>query len=145
MTKICVECKESKEETEFYKDAASPGGVRKNCKVCKNKKTILWREANRERYNEIARQNNHKHYEKDRLRRYNITPAEHNSARQQQDNKCAICNTVNKSKKRDFATDHDHITNKFRALLCYKCNRDMNVVDDPEQLARCIAYKQKYS
>src|ERR1700677_3022082 len=121
--KICRECSVEQDINEFYKDAKTPGGYRHNCKTCKNKKTILWRDANRDRYNEIARQNNHKHYEKDRLRRYGITVEQHDAIRKEQNDTCAICEKTNVSTKRDFATDHDHATGKVRGLLCYECNR----------------------
>ncbi len=143
MTKICRQCNVEQEENQFYKDAKTPGGYRHNCKICKNKQIVRWRELNRDRYNEIARQNNHKHYEKDRLKRYGLTIQEHDTIRSAQDNRCAICNKLNSSLKRDFATDHNHATGKVRGLLCYKCNRDMAAIDDSTHLAKLIAYRDR--
>lgn len=143
MTKMCKECKQEKPETEFYKDKASPGGYRKNCKRCKDAKTVKWRNENREHYNKIARDHNAKSYPKTRLNRYGITQDDLAIVNKAQNNRCGICGRKNTSKKREFATDHHHPTKIFRGVLCYKCNRDMNLVDDPIQLAKCLAYRDK--
>jgi hypothetical protein len=59
-----------------------------------------------------------------------------------QGNVCAVCNKPNKATKRCLAVDHNHTTGKVRGILCYKCNRDMNVIDNPEHLAKLIKYKK---
>ena len=141
-TQKCNECGVEKELTEFYKDKASPGGVRKNCKACKNKKTVEWRNNNRERYNEIARMHNRANYQEDRLRRYNISLKAHTEMLASQNNVCALCKNP-PTEKRALATDHDHATGEVRGLLCYKCNRDMVVVDDMAHLEKLLAYRDK--
>jgi hypothetical protein len=143
--KTCVECNESKPITEFYKDAMSVGGHRKNCKACKNKKTIQWRNDNREHYNRIARDNNQKHYQKDRLARYGITPDQHQEMLNNQSHTCGICGKLNTSIKRAFAVDHHHATGKVRGILCYGCNRYMALLDDAELLSKALAYAKKHS
>lgn len=140
--KKCKECSIEKELTEFYKDALSADGHRNNCKVCKNAKTIRWREENRSHYNEIARQHNQAHYKEYRLKRYEITLKEHTEMLIRQNYVCALCGNP-PTAKRALATDHNHSTNEVRGLLCYKCNRDMVVVDDIDHLARLISYRDK--
>lgn len=142
--KKCKDCGETKELTEFYKDKLSADGHRNNCKVCKNKKTVQWRDVNRAHYNEIARKHNQVNYQNDRLRRYNLTLQQHTEMLIAQNYVCAIpgCGKP-PTKKRVLATDHDHSTGEVRGLLCYKCNRDMVVVDDKEHLTKLISYRDK--
>lgn len=140
--KKCKECSEMKPLTEFYKDKLSAGGYRNNCKACKNKKTIEWRNENRAHYNEIARKHNQANYEVDRLRRYNLSLQRHTEMLIAQNHVCAICGRP-PTDKRALATDHDHITGEVRGLLCYKCNRDMVVVDDKEHLIKLLTYRDK--
>ena len=140
--KKCKECQIEKPLTEFYKDKLSADGHRNNCKVCKNKKTLKWRDENRAHYNEIARRHNQANYEQDRLRRYNLSLQKHAEMLVAQNYVCAICQKP-PTEKRALATDHDHVTDEVRGLLCYKCNRDMAVVDDKEHLAKLLLYRDK--
>jgi hypothetical protein len=111
-------------------------------KNAKTKKTMKWREENREHYNEIARKHNQANYEHDRLRRYNLSLQKHTEMLVSQNYVCAICGSP-PTEKRALATDHDHVTKEVRGLLCYKCNRDMAVVDDKEHLSKLISYRDK--
>lgn len=140
--KICKECKLPKELTEFYKDRLSADGHRNNCKECKNKKTLKWRDENRAHYNEIARKHNKANYKEDRLRRYNLSIQKHTEMLVKQNYVCAICGRPPTS-KRALATDHDHVIKEVRGLLCYKCNRDMAVVDDKSHLEKLLKYRDK--
>lgn len=142
--KICRDCGTEKPIVEFYKDAGYKDGHRPNCKPCKDKHTMGWREANREQYNENQRKQHAKNYQRNRLYRYDITPEEHAKMLEEQKGVCAIpgCGKP-PTEKRALATDHCHKTGQVRGLLCYKCNRDMNVVDDLEHLAKLIAYRDK--
>jgi hypothetical protein len=141
-TKTCRQCLETKEVTEFYKSKDLPGGYRNECKDCKNKKTMKWRKQNKEAYNAAARVHHKRHYERNRLYRYKLTSEQYQDAVKRQKGLCGICDKPNQTKDKKLVIDHDHKTGKFRALLCYKCNRDMNVIDDFEQLQKCVAYKK---
>jgi hypothetical protein len=64
---------------------------------------------------------------------------------QEQDYKCAICNTVGFKMREDHTTgmnlDHDHVTGKPRGLLCHNCNRGLGLFqDNPELLRRAASY-----
>ena len=88
----------------------------------------IWREENRERHNELARQsherNKHKHVEVNRQRRlkkvYGLEFGQYEKMLEAQDGKCFFCG--GKSGKRRFHVDHCHTTGRVRMLLCGPCN-----------------------
>jgi hypothetical protein len=89
----------------------------------------IWRDKNRERHNELARQshhrNKHKHIGKAReqhLRRnYGITSHDFERMLKIQNGRCGICKTDNPARGR-FHVDHNHETGSVRMLLCSRCN-----------------------
>lgn len=94
----------------------------------------VWREENRERHNELARQshhrNKHKHAHKARERHlryvYGITTADYDRMLAEQGGCCAICGTAEVgAARRYFHVDHDHTTGRVRGLLCVKCNTSL--------------------
>jgi len=142
--KKCTECQETKPFTEFFKDKGFKDGHYSRCKSCKTKATMKWRDENTEAYNTSARKYNKKHYNKLRLNRYDLTEEQYNAILLAQNYKCAIpgCGKAH-TEKRKMPIDHDHVTSEVRGLLCYKCNRDMVVVDAKDHLAKLIAYRDK--
>lgn len=55
--------------------------------------------------------------------RYGISIEQFTDLVNQQDNKCAICQSPPpNSYKKNLSVDHCHVTNKVRGLLCTKCN-----------------------
>ncbi len=93
----------------------------------------IWREKNRVRHNETARQsykrNKHKHAHKTRERHlintYGITEKTFQEMLKAQNNSCKICGRLNEDCSRAGARlhiDHDHHTKKVRGLLCMRCN-----------------------
>jgi len=74
------------------------------------RQTRLWRAINPDKVRQM-----HLKYD------YGISVEEFESQWKKQNGKCAIC--VNPLEKRhNHAVDHDHLTNKFRGLLCNACN-----------------------
>ena len=58
---------------------------------------------------------------------------------------CAICGSVNKSKKQ-LAVDHDHETGRPRGLLCTRCNPMLGYArDDIAVLEAAIEYLKRYN
>lgn len=138
--KKCNTCSLTKPLTEFYRDKSFKDGYRANCKECKDKSTIAWRNKNREKYNAGQREQHKKHYQRNRLYRYGITPQEYDDLLKEQNGLCKICSKPPK-KTRPLVIDHCHKTRNVRNLLCYKCNRDMAVIDDEQHLTKLIAYR----
>jgi len=57
---------------------------------------------------------------------------------------CAIC-LGDGASKMGLVLDHDHKTNKARALLCHNCNVGLgNFKDDPALLESAERYLKKY-
>jgi hypothetical protein len=79
-------------------------------------------------------------------RNYGITDADLARMKQEQDNKCYLCETEgfligknNHSEK--LAVDHNHKTGKVRKLLCHNCNRGLGLLmDSPELLRKAANY-----
>ena len=68
--------------------------------------------------------------------RYKVSLDAIKALREQQANKCAICDTI---KRLDI--DHDHKTGAIRGLLCRRCNIAVGVIDNNRaQLDKLIAY-----
>ena len=139
--KTCKKCKIEKPLTAFYADKNSKDGKRLDCAKCKDASTYLWRATNKDYYNKTMREYHKKMYGTERLYRYNLAREDYEKMLLLQENKCAVCKKLNPSKKRALAIDHCHKTGKVRGLLCYKCNRDMVVIDDVDQLNKLIEYR----
>lgn len=56
-------------------------------------------------------------------RTYGLEPGEYDRMLEAQDGRCAICGKQPRSKR--LSVDHDHDTNKVRALICQPCNRGL--------------------
>src|SRR5260221_6560575 len=68
------------------------------------------------------------------LRDYGITLAQYDSMLIEQGNVCGICGGLAGGSSGRFHVDHDHLTNKVRALLCYTCNIGLGSFKDSPEL-----------
>ena len=76
--------------------------------------------------------------------KYGITVEDKLKMIEAQNNKCAICKEEFKN-DRDKCMDHDHETNKVRAILCAKCNVGLgNFRENQDNLLVAIEYLKKY-
>ena len=73
---------------------------------------------------------------------YGITLDQYNEMFKAQEGKCAICQRHQNELTRTLCVDHDHKTNKVRALLCVTCNTDVSVVEN--RLEEMTNYLNKY-
>lgn len=60
---------------------------------------------------------------------------------QEQDWCCAICK-IQINLTDDF--DHDHVTGKYRGVLCGNCNRGMHYIDRDDWIAAATAYRKRW-
>ena len=104
----------------------------------KNKKEILERQQKYNKENPIKRKNAMLKYE------YGITLDDYNKMFNEQEGKCAICQRHQNDLTRTLCVDHDHKTNKVRALLCVTCNTDVSVVENRlEEMTKYINKHRK--
>ena len=75
---------------------------------------------------------------------YGITLDDYNKMFNEQEGKCAICQRHQNELTRTLCVDHDHKTNKVRALLCVTCNTDVSVVENRlEEMTKYINKHRK--
>jgi Recombination endonuclease VII len=73
-------------------------------------------------------------------KKYGLTQEGWDKAFALQNGECAICGTSDFS-KHPPATDHDHITGRFRGILCSACNKGLgSFKDSPEILIKAAEY-----
>ena len=95
-----------------------------------------WREENRERHNELARQSYRKNWpivrqavrEQRMQRLFNMRHQDYDDMLAAQNGVCAICGCVPKYHK--HAVDHDHDTGEVRGILCSMCNMRLAWMDE---------------
>lgn len=97
-----------------------------------------WRLAHPERVKEFNRKQN--------LRKYGLTISDFDAMLEKQNGKCAVCGRPPENKHNVLFVDHDHKTGKIRALLCYRCNCALGMVqDNPDILGRLVEYLMKHA
>lgn len=147
MKKICNKCFIEKTAKHFFKDKSHSTGLYSICKECKTESTMVWREKNKEYYNQSMRDYNQRegrdvwrrNYEY--KKKYGITLIQYNELLQKQNNACAICKkTKAGTRRKHFVVDHNHSTGNVRGLLCYGCNRALHTLDNFQLLAAATEY-----
>ena len=75
-------------------------------------------------------------------RKYNISYDEVQEMKEEQNNRCKICDKLEgDTPLTRFVVDHCHTTGEVRGLLCGKCNTALgHLEDDVARLARAIEY-----
>lgn len=141
MTKLCIECNETKPLDDFPK--AGGGRYRVRCKPCYNvyqavqrnrperqeKIKRSWKEASSKYYTTEKRRNK-------TLRAYGLNEKSYNKMYDQQDGRCAIC-----QQDLRLVVDHCHATGVVRGLLCNQCNIGLGAFyDDIDRLKSAVEY-----
>ena len=171
--RVCSTRGEEKSLDEFYERperSKRGGGVKSRCKACHRTAVSEYRKANREKVRACQKATVAKkpeHYKQKRregyLRRkaagevqyterdwetvikkqYGITAEEYRRMLANQSGVCAICRRAVDYR---LVVDHDHATNKVRALLCRTCNLGLgNFRDDRYLFEQAIAYLTRHS
>lgn len=80
------------------------------------------------------------------VNRFGITPAEYDRMLAAQNGGCAICGVDTPGGRgKHFHVDHDHATNRVRALLCTRCNTGIGSFGESTRLLRlAISYLQAH-
>ena len=145
--KECSKCLNILPLSSFEKRKEGIDGVRGQCKQCRNEKRKEYPKS------DVTIENNkalHKeYYKKDSFklkkkaqakkskiqRRYNITVEEYDNI-MEKNTECRIC-----GKASNLVYDHDHITMKFRGVLCSSCNLGLGLLGDTEEgLSKAYKY-----
>ena len=114
-------CNTEKEFSFFSKDTRAKSGYQTRCKSCQAavKK-------------EMAGYYREKHLQK----KYGISQADYEQMLEEQQGCCAICGIEEKyCENQRLAVDHNHKTEKVRALLCKKCNQAIGLLQDNADFA----------
>jgi hypothetical protein len=144
--KTCNVCGETKSLSDYYstkfKSKQFPDKIyyHGKCKSC------FIKEKQKDYTPEKGRDKNLKHL-------YGITLQEYNTLLEQQNHRCAICESTDPKGRKSgrgggvdvFYVDHDHNTGKVRGLLCNVCNRTMGYVgENSGVLEEMIKYLQTH-
>lgn len=144
----CYQCKQNKEDKDFYKNKSKPSGLGSECKECSKNLRKLKRILNPE----INKQNCYNYYTKNKIsinnkrkilrkenpdlernsnlkNKYNLTLEQKQKMLQEQKFLCAISGC---KKEIDISghVDHCHNTGKIRALLCSNCNTSLGLLKE---------------
>ena len=157
LSKECTKCKVEKDLTEFNRASQHKDGLKSECRACE----LLYRQAHREERCAKARlhyQANKEKYaaygkmqrerENDKMKiasrakhllvSYGLTVEQHKQMYIDQNGCCLLCDKPVEYDK--IHTDHNHVTNKVRGLLCCRCNLGMCFIDDINFMERAIEY-----
>lgn len=136
--KICTGCKLKKLTSEFPKDKNAKDGLHWQCKSCRSEYNKIYRARNPELIKKLDRNAN--------IRKRGTTPELWSAKFVEQEGKCDICGVHQSDLTKSLATDHNHLTGKFRGLLCGTCNRGIGLLKDRiDILLKAADYLTKYS
>ncbi len=132
--KECIKCGKIKYLARFNVHKTASDGHRNICKKCQNIYS-----QNHHKKKKIALRNHN-------LEKFGLTHDDYLQMFENQDGKCAICQTDDPGKGlKNFNIDHDHNTGKNRALLCRHCNTALGgFKDDPNLLRKAIDYLESF-
>jgi rubrerythrin len=137
----CSRCRETKEDSEFFKTKRTYNGLQAYCKPCQRE------------YGNNYQRTNESYREKQKVKRrvrtiehYGITREDYENLLEKQQYRCAICNTDEPGGKHNrFHIDHCHDTDKVRGLLCHHCNTAIGLLKHSiGNLTSAIDYLNEY-
>jgi len=155
--KYCPRCRETKRTDSFYSDSHSTARAKLHgwCKACHSERGKTYREKHREKIRTWMRRYhamNPALWKHAVLKnKYGISLDEFKQMVQRQKGRCAICKIRHrdmpkgKSRHTKFHVDHCHKTGRIRALLCFHCNRRLDVLATPKILRNSALYLEFHS
>lgn len=133
--KRCYVCTQTKPLSEFKNNRSKSDGKSAECKVCANAASVEWQKKG--------------NYTTKHMRMAGLSREDYNEILEQQNHKCAICGKpetyCNQYGLKKLAVDHDHVTGKFRGLLCQSCNTKLAVLENAEFVHAAQEYLKKHS
>jgi Recombination endonuclease VII len=151
-TKRCPRCGEVKPLLEFYAHRSTRDRRATYCKACaKEYEKTVRAEARREYMKGYADRNKthlRQYMRGWRLRLFGLTPEQYEERLKAQGRRCAICGgegIESVDNRLPLVVDHDHETNRVRALLCNSCNAGLGMFgDNPERLRTAADYLERH-
>lgn len=138
--KRCCTCKQYKPFSSYHKDKNAPAGLAYSCKPCA---------IDRSRFHHRRRMKEEPEYRAAKRNSYiknthGITAEQYEQRLADQNYLCAICATA--APKGGWHLDHNHVTGKYRAMLCGVCNRGLGYFqDDAAVLQKAIEYLETHN
>lgn len=151
--KRCPRCKTIKSVSQYYRHSnlkTHRDGLQGYCKQCSCEAHVLhakkYVEANRKRAQRYYWSHRTAIRAKVRGGGLGLTPEQIDSLFKEQNSCCAICKTTTPNSKRGWFIDHDHVTNKFRGILCPVCNIGLGMFkDNIDNLLSAAKYLERAS
>jgi len=141
--KRCSRCGQEKEASAFYPSKTLPYGLRSACKDCERgaERNLLKDRANNKKW---FRENKAKRRDQTRQKKYGVSAKEIEFTFGSQGRQCAICGADEPGGRfNQWNVDHNHLTGRFRGVVCYRCNQLLGYARDSiEILKKAIAYLQ---
>lgn len=160
---VCSKCKKLKNVSEFSRNNSTTRGFCYMCKGCLKEyySTPQMKKKRNDRTNENYRKLNKDKLDKKKQAikkwqktkspeyfywrnvkcKYGITEEEFYKTLRKQNNKCAICDVNLENLDYKPHIDHCHKTNKFRGILCQRCNHGLGKFkDNINNLKKAIDY-----
>jgi hypothetical protein len=111
--KTCPRCNTYKDASGFHKNITAKDGLDWLCSECSRNKNLI--------------------------KKYGVSSKMFDAALNNQGG-CPICNrSFNGKNRRDFVTDHDHVTRIVRGVLCIECNLGIGMVSENLQTLKGMA------
>lgn len=132
--KRCTKCGVVQPRSAYQRRTSAPDGLQHWCRDCHS----------------VANASYHKQHptasqRKSLLRLYGFDYDDVAAAIKAQGGRCPLCGDTFADHWRSACVDHDHATQRFRAILCRRCNAMLGQArDNPEVLIRAAEYLRSH-
>jgi hypothetical protein len=162
--KVCKQCKEEKPLEEFHKHPKTADGHKSKCRVCTNAYGKSYYESNKEKWVDKEREmreadpealkkknrdaamrwrSDPENIRRKKMayieKRYGIAYEQYEAMEVEQSGLCKICRRPPNGRYNRLHVDHDHVTGRVRALICFSCNVGLGSFEDRVDWMRSAA------